>query len=145
MAQLDRDIRLTIGQSENNPSNQLARVRLTVDFTENEVQANSRYLVQAFLYEKDDDRDFVVMKTDGTPQRLPLGKKDNRVGTIGKRWIRPDGNKKRGLTLEEEWNFPELDDNIFQPAEQFYAAVTIVPEMAIGDLEISPIVTIDIG
>lgn len=138
------NIRLAVGNGAA-PQTQVAEVKCTINFGNAEVAANNWYRVRAYLYEEDDARDFFVMKPDGRMRRLSGGNRDDYVGHIESKWVQPNGDNTVGVVLSREWHFPELDDNIFEPMEKFFATVSIVPEMAIGDWEFSPLVTLDIG
>lgn len=147
MAYIPRNkIRLTVGKSAANPSNERAVVKLSCMFSDREVSENGRYRVRAYLYEADgnNQRDQFQCKPDGRPLRQKNGPWDDRVGHVASKWVRPDGKNEVVLELEREWNFPELDESFLDPREHFYAYVSIVPEYAMGDWEFSKIVALNI-
>jgi hypothetical protein len=121
-----------------------AEVKCTINFSNAEVAANQNYIVRAFLYEEDNSRDFFEMHPDGRMSRLSRGNKDDYVGYLPSIKCNPNGNSTVDITLSHEWTFQELDD-IPPSMEKFFATVSVIPELAMGDWRFSPVVNIDVG
>ena len=118
-------------------SNQSAYVECTINFSGNEVTANQRYRVRAYLYEEDAKRDFFVMKPDGRMRRRSEGNRDDFVGHISSGWVQPDGRDHVRITFRREWSFP---DPVPLPGQKYFVTVSVIPELAMGDWEFSDVV-----
>lgn len=117
-----------------------ATVTGTVNFSSREVSENLRYLVQAFLLDRDDSRDIWNMLPDGTITRHEIGNPDDFIGKLGSVSIKPDGQPSRTFSIEREFDFGRNEVG----REEYFAIVTVVPEIR-GDLRRSNEVSIDLG
>lgn len=139
------NIQLAISVVSGGQAPHKVEVKCTVNFLPDEVTANQSYQVKAYLWEEDEARDRFVMHPDGTV--LPLqkaGNPDDFVTVIQNTHVRPNGNDKVDLVLNREMTFTELDD-ISPSMEKFFATVSVVPSLAMGDWRFSPVVDVDVG
>jgi hypothetical protein len=132
------DVRLTVGRVSS--ATEFAELRVTVGWTGREVQENLWYLLSGFVIERDDDRDFFDMLPDGNLHWLSIGNLDDFIGTIERRWVRPDGQGSRTFTLRRNWDFGNQESG----AEEYMGVATVVPETR-GDVRFSPEISANLG
>ena len=140
------NIQLTVSAIGGGTVANKAEVKCTLNFSNRELTADQEYLVRAQLWEQDEARDIFSMKANGfvARQQQLLGEPDDFVGTIQSTIIRPNGNSSVNVTLSREWTFPDLDET--SPSmERFFATVSVMPLLSLGDWKFSPTVDLDVG
>lgn len=139
------DIQLTVSAIGGGSVANKAEVKCKIIFTIPEVTADQEYLVRAQLWEQDEARDLFFMKANGFVARHQfLGESDDFVGTIRSTILRPNGNASVDVIMSHEWTFPDLDE-ISPSMERFFATVSVMPLLSLGDWRFSPIVDLDVG
>ena len=130
--------RLSVGRITS--GTEFAELSIAVRWTNREVQEDFWYRLSGFLVERDNDRDFFDMLPDGNIHWHSIGNRDDFIGTIGKRWVRPSGSKTRTYTLRRNWDFGNQEAG----AEEYNGVATIVPEVS-GDVKFSNEVGTNLG
>ena len=139
------NIQLTVSAIGGGSVANKAEVKCTINFHPIEVTADQEYLVRAYLWEEDESRDSFVMRPDGSVSyQQYVGDRDDQVGDMANKIVRPNGNITVDVTLSREWTFPELDD-ISPSMEKFFATVSVIPMLSRGDWKFSPVVDLDVG
>ena len=124
-----------------NSSIEFAEVSVTVSWTGREVQENYWYLVNTFLFERDDSFDIYQAYPAGNGLVWhPRGDRDDYVGNIGSQWVKPNGATSRTFTFRRNWDFGNQEAG----NEEYRAVATIVPETR-GDLRSSNEISVNVG
>jgi hypothetical protein len=100
------NVQLEVGRSG---SNEFARIRFRVTFSASERSLNIPFLVYADLYERDDALDtYIAHDPNLFAAQLPRGNRDDLIGEIARRIIRPDGNPHVDLDVRRDFLFAAI-------------------------------------
>ncbi|MEJ2395101.1 MAG: hypothetical protein P8045_13285 [Candidatus Thiodiazotropha sp.] len=131
-------VRLSVGRVSS--AIEFAELTVRVSWTTRERQENMAYLVNGYVVERDDGRDFFDMLPDGNIHWLSVGNLDDFIGRIGGTWIRPDGATSRTVTLRRNWDFGNQEPG----SEEYMGIATVVPETR-GDIRFAPEISANLG
>ena len=119
---------------------EIAELRTTIRWTSREVSENFYYLLNGYLVERDDGRDFFDVLPSGGIHWHSIGNLDDFVGTIGAQWVRPNGASSRTIVMRRNWDFGNQEPG----AEEYMGIATIVPETR-GDVRFAPEISANLG
>ena len=119
---------------------EFAELTIRVNWTNRERQENMAYLVSAYVVERDDGRDFFDMLPSGDIHWSSIGNLDDFIGTVGRQWLRPNGQNSRTIVLRRNWDFGNQESG----AEEYMGIATVVPETR-GDIRFSPEISANLG
>ena len=120
---------------------EFARVRCRVTFSPSERELNIPFLVFADLYERDDNRDeMIAHDPDLFAAQLPRGDRDDLVGEVARRTIRPNGNTFVDLDLRRDFDFGNQEIG----NEEYVALISAYPDIR-GDTRFSNEVSANLG
>ena len=107
-------------------STEFARVRFQVTFSGAERDLNIPFLVFADLYERDDalDNYFPQNPRDFATQ-IARGNRDDLIGEIGRRTVRPNGTAPVDVDIRREWDFGNQESG----NEEYRALITAYPDI----------------
>jgi len=131
-------IRLRVGRVSS--ATEFAELVIRVNWTARERQENMSYLLSGFVVERDDERDFFDMLPDGGIHWKSIGNLDDFIGTVGRRWVRPNGQASRTITFRRNWDFGNQE--VFN--EEYMGIGTVVPETR-GDIRFSNEISANLG
>ena len=131
-------IRLRVGRVSS--AIEFAELVIRVNWTARERRENMAYLLSGFVVERDDGRDFFDMLPDGGIHWKSVGNLDDFIGTVGRRWIRPNGLSSRTYTLRRNWDFGNQEWG----NEEYMGIGTVVPELR-SDIKFSNEVSVNLG
>ena len=120
---------------------EFARVQFRVNFSASEQELNIPFLVFADLYERDDGRDrFIAHDPDLFAAQVTRGNRDDLVGEIARRTIRPDGEATIALDLRRDFDFGDQEGG----NEEYFAMISAYPDIR-GDTRFSNEVVANLG
>lgn len=132
------NIQLEVGRTG---SDEFARVRFRLNFSASERSLNMPFLVFADLYERDDGLDtYIAHDPNLFAAQLNRGNRDDLVGEIGRRTVRPDGQGFRDVELRRDWDFGNQESG----NEEYVALVSAYPDVR-GDTRFSNEVVANLG
>ena len=121
-------------------STEFAELTVSVVWRSREVAENMWYVLRGLLVERDDGRDFFDMLPNGSIYWSSIGNRDDWIGDIGARWIRPSRASRRTYTFRRNWDFGSNESG----NEEYLGIATVVPELR-GDIKFSNEVSINLG
>lgn len=132
------NVNLEVGRSG---ENEFARVRCRVSFSASERDLDIPFLVYADLYERDDALDvYVAHDSDLFAAQMPRGNRDDLVGEIGRRIVRPNGDSNVDLDIRRDFDFGDRENG----NEEYRALVSAYPDIR-GDTRFSNEVVANLG
>jgi len=122
-------------------ANEFARVRFRVNFSESERELNIPFLVFADLYERDGARDtYLAHDPDLFAAQLPRGTRDDLVGELARRIVRPNGDAAVDLDVRRDFDFGDRENG----NEEYIAMVSAYPDIR-GDTRFSNEISANLG
>ena len=131
-------VRLRVGRVSS--ATEFAEITVRVSWTSRERQENYWYLLNGFVVERDDGKDFFDMLPSGGIHWTSVGNLDDFIGRIGSQWIRPNGQSSRTYTMRRNWNFGNQEAG----SEEYMGVATVVPETR-GDIKFAPEISANLG
>ncbi len=132
------NVNLEVGR---NGSTEFARVRCRVNFSATEQELNIPFLVFADLYDRDDGRDqYIAHDTDLFATQLPNGNRDDLIGEVGRRTVRPNGQAFRDLDIRRDFDFGNQEAG----NEEYIALISAYPDIR-SDTRFSNEVSANLG
>lgn len=117
-------VKLEVGRVSS--STEFARVTFRVAFSLAERELNLPFTVFADLYERDDALDhYFPQNPQSFATQVAQGNRDDLVGEIGRRMIRPNGESTVSVDLRREWDFGDQESG----NEEYRALVTVYPDI----------------
>lgn len=154
-------VRLSISESTGASNVVLVNLRYELNFETFEVRENTTFRLRSYLMEEDAGRDYFVMNPNGRPLRLTRGKERDDVAQILEEvWIKPNSKQQHDIEISKPLDIQYLPsrpwsrgghgrfEHIVPGGEDdfvkfdFFAFVSIIPQAAIGDWELSNKVTV---
>ena len=122
-------------------STEFARVTCRVHFSAGERDLNLTFQVFGDLYERDDALDvFLPQGPQKFATQVANGNRDDLIGEIGRRNVRPDGNSFVDLEFRREWDFGNQESG----NEEYRALITAYPDIR-GATRFSNEVSVNLG
>ena len=132
------NVNLEVGRTG---AQEFARVRFRLNFSTSERELNVPFLVFADLYERDDGLDtFIAHDPDLFAAQLPRGNRDDLVGEIARRIVRPNGSVSVDLDVRRDFDFGDRENG----NEEYVAMVSAYPDIR-GDTRFSNEVSANLG
>lgn len=106
-------------------SQEFARVKFRLNFSENEQKLNLAFRVYVDLYERDDTLDVYITGPGTEEELVSRGNRDDRIGRIVNTIVKPDGQPSKDLDFTRNWDFGSNESG----NEEYRALVHAYPEI----------------